>query len=582
MHVGSTRLFFGPIVLATIAACQTAPLPAAPANTTTPTPVAPAAGTTPAAAVSSAPAAQPTPVAPLPTGEQVTLGPINDQAVLVDQVGYLPEHRKMGVVASANAVSFQVVDVHTSRGVYAAALSDRTRDPDTGQTLQRADFSSLKTPGTYSVVVPGVGRSPEFRIRDDVYRQLSSDALTSYEQLAVLAPAAWNTATAKDRKSGQVIDITGGWPDAGDYGRYMPSAATSMGTMLLLDNVPQQHATRDELQVLRRELDWMLKMQRADGAVYHKVTPLNFGGFDSGSDNIGGQLYLFDVSTPDAAVLAAVMAEAARVYRPLDAAYADRMLAAAEKSWAWLQDNPKPILPAETEGTGAYVYGRDGSHRFWAAAELFRTTGEPAYADYVRTYLQQHAPSIEPLGWGNPETYGLLAVAFNDAADATLRRQIVQLLTRWADGMATTVTSPADPWATSISSFHWASNKTSLDNAVLLLIANLVAPKPDYVEAALHQLHYVLGRNALAKSFVTGYGSNSVRNPHNRTMFALGRVIPGVLVGGPNSDGQDGVTPTSQGQRSYADQLQAYASNENSVEYNAPLVFVTALFASTT
>ena len=137
-----------------------------------------------------------------------------------------------------------------------------------------------------------------------------------------------------------MIDITGGWPDAGDYGRYMPSAATSMGTMLLFDNVPPQHATTDELQVLRRELDWMLKMQRADGAVYHKVTPLNFGGFDSGSDNIGGQPYLFDASTPDAAVFAAVMAEAPRVYRPLDPVYADRMLAAAEKLWAWLQDNP--------------------------------------------------------------------------------------------------------------------------------------------------------------------------------------------------------------------------------------------------
>ena len=102
------------------------------------------------------------------------------------------------------------------------------------------------------------------------------------------------------------------------------------------------------------------------------------------------------------------------------------------------------------------------------------------------------------------------------------------------------------------------------------------------MEAALDQLHFVLGRNALAKSFVTGYGANSVKNPHNRTMFALGRVVPGVLVGGPNSDGQDGVTPTSQGQRSYADQLQAYASNENSVEYNAPLVFVTAFFAGST
>jgi endoglucanase len=90
----------------------------------------------------------------------------------------------------------------------------------------------------------------------------------------------------------------------------------------------------------------------------------------------------------------------------------------------------------------------------------------------------------------------------------------------------------------------------------------------------------VLGRNALARSFVTRYGSNSVNNPHNRTMFGLGRIVPGVLVGGPNADGQDGITPASQGQRSYVDQLQAYASNENSVEYNAPLVFITTVFGA--
>jgi endoglucanase len=564
MQLASTRLFIGPLIIATLAACQSAaPPPAPPAPTVPPT-------------VTS----QPISVAPLPSGEQVTLGPVNDKAVLVDQVGYLPDHRKVGLVADARATSFQVVDVQTSRSVYAAALSDPLRDPDTGQTLRRADFSSVQAPGRYSVVVEGVGRSPEFRVGDDVYQQLYSDTLSSYEQLAVLAPAAWKTATAIDRKTGQTMDITGGWPDAGDYGRYMPSAATTLGTLLLIDTVPGQQASADRLQVLRRELDWMLKMQRSDGAVYHKVTPLNFGGFDAGSDNIGGQLYAFDASTPDAAVFAAVMAEAARVYRASDPMYADRMLAAAQKSWAWLQDNPKPILPAETEGTGAYVYGRDGSQRFWAAAELFRTTGLPVYGEYVRSYLEQHAASIEPLGWGNPETYGVLAVAFNDAADAGLRGQIVQLLTRWADGMATTVNSPADPWSISISSFHWASNKTTLDNAVLLLIANSVAPHPAYVEAALDQLHYVLGRNALAKSFVTGYGSNSVNNPHNRTMFALGHVVPGVLVGGPNSDGQDGITPPSQGQRSYVDQLKAYASNENSVEYNAPLVVVTALFAS--
>jgi endoglucanase len=573
VHFRSSRLLFGlPTALAVLVACQAPPSVAPPA---TPAPAVP----TPLAATpASTAAATPLPVLP-PSDAEVSLGSVNAQVVLVDQVGYLPARQKVALVADATATTFQVVDVKTRRSLFEGKLGDPSRDSDTGQSLRRADFSGLTQPGTYSLQIPSIGRSPEFRVADDVYAQLSTDALNSYEQLAILAPAAWQSATAKERKSGQLLDVSGGWPDAGDYGRYMPSAASALGTMLLLDDVFHGQAQPEQLQVFRRELDWMLKMQRSDGAVYHKVTPLNFGGFDKGSDNIGGQLFVFDASTPDAAVFAAIAAEASRVYRPFDSVYADRLLAAAQKSWLWLQDNPKPILPAETEGTGSYTYARDGSQRFWAAAELFKTTGDAVYGQYVTSYLDQHAPTIGTLGWGDPQTYGVLALAFNDAADPVVRARIAQLLTRWADGMVTTITSPVDPWAVSISSFHWASNKTTLDNAVLLLIANSVKPDPRYVDSALDQLHYVLGRNALAKSYVTGYGTNSVQNPHNRTIFSLGRNVPGVLVGGPNSDGQDGLTPPSLGQRSYVDQLQAYASNENSIEYNAPLVFVTALLS---
>ena len=146
-----------------------------------------------------------------------------------------------------------------------ANLGDAARDPDTGQNLRRADFSALAEPGTYTLNVPGVGRSPDFRISDDVFQKLSADAWGSYEQLAILAPQAWQSATVKDRQSGQQLDISGGWPDAGDYGRYTPSAVTTLGTLLLVNDLRGEAARPAELQVLKRELDWMLTMQRPDG-----------------------------------------------------------------------------------------------------------------------------------------------------------------------------------------------------------------------------------------------------------------------------------------------------------------------------
>jgi len=352
----------------------------------------------------------------------------------------------------------------------------------------------------------------------------------------------------------------------------------TLTTLLSAYDVRQQNPSLAELQIIKRELDWMLTMQRSDGSVYHKVTPLKFGGFDKGSDNIGGDLFAFDPSTPDAATFAAVAAQASRVFRGADSAYSEKLLKAAELSWTWVDRNPKPVLPAEKEGTGGYVYGSDGTQRFWAAAELYRTTGEAAYGTYVRSYLDAHPPSIEPLIWTNTTTFGLLTLAFDSDHDQGLQKQVGSVLTGWADGMVTTVSSRTNPWGTSISNFRWASNKSALDNAVLLMAADHVSPNDAYVGAALEQLHYVLGRNALAKSYVTSYGTNSVKNPHNRTMAARGQLVPGVLVGGPNGNAEDGITPVSQGQRSYTDQTAAYASNENSVEYNAPLVFVTAMF----
>src|SRR5260370_9418834 len=135
---------------------------------------------------------------------------------------------------------------------------------------------------------------------DGGYQQWAADYVWCYAQVAGLAPRAWATGPAAERLTGRTLDVTGGWPDAGDYGRYMPSAATALGTMLLLDDVFPQSAGA-QLAVFKCELDWMLKMQRADGAVYHKVTPLQFGGVAKGADNIGRPLFVFDASTPHAA-----------------------------------------------------------------------------------------------------------------------------------------------------------------------------------------------------------------------------------------------------------------------------------------
>src|SRR5262245_43451688 len=165
MHLPSTLLLSAAtLAISALAACQQ----------TTPTkPVAtPSSTTTPKA----------TPAPQLASNEHplVTLGPVTGQAVLVDQVGYLPTYPKIGLVVidqNASAETFQIVGMASSRSVFEAQLGPAVRDPDTGKTVRQADFSAFTEAGSYTLVVPGFGRSPQFRIGNDVYAQLGREAL---------------------------------------------------------------------------------------------------------------------------------------------------------------------------------------------------------------------------------------------------------------------------------------------------------------------------------------------------------------------------------------------------------------------
>jgi endoglucanase len=82
-------------------------------------------------------------------------------------------------------------------------------------------------------------------------------------------------------------------------------------------------------------------------------------------------------------------------------------------------------------------------------------------------------------------------------------------------------------------------------------------------------LHYLLGRNTFATSFVTHVGARYAMHPHHRPSMADGvrEPWPGMLVGGPNADGR---APPA---RQWFDDEHDYKTNEVAINWNAPLVF---------
>lgn len=129
--------------------------------------------------------------------------------------------------------------------------------------------------------------------------------------------------------------------------------------------------------------------------------------------------------------------------------------------------------------------------------------------------------------------------------------------------------------------YVWGSNGVAANYGVQLLVTNALHPDPRFVETALDNLHYLLGRNTFSLSWVTQLGENPYRHPHHRPSAALGlpEPWPGLLSGGPNRGRQDDVLrKLSSGlpAKMYVDDTGSYASNEVAINWNAALVFLLA------
>ena len=99
---------------------------------------------------------------------------------------------------------------------------------------------------------------------------------------------------------------------------------------------------------------------------------------------------------------------------------------------------------------------------------------------------------------------------------------------------------------------------------------------------------YLLGRNALNHSYVTGYGEVSPQNTHSRWYAheldpTLPHPPPGTLAGGANSGIQDPYAASKLAgcvaQFCYIDDIQSYSTNEEAINWNSALAWVSGFVA---
>ncbi|SHK50271.1 non-processive endocellulase [Fibrobacter sp. UWB12] len=520
----------------------------------------------------------------------------------INQIGYRPGDFKELALVEANGN----VDFVNAAGQVVLSVTPKAASywNASGQNVQLVDFSKLAEAGKYSIKVNGNVLRSDLVVKSQTYEEIVKASIKwFYYQRASMAleeqyagkwarAAGHTNATAKLHNStgaSGTIQSSKGWYDAGDYGRYIVNSGITTYTLLSLYehfpqyfktlkwNIPAEGSLPDLLAEIKYNLDWMLTMQASDGGVYHKLTSLGFpGDVMPAQDN--SELYVIGKSTAGTFDFAAVMAMASRIYKPFDATYASKCLEAAKKAYAWGQQNPSRNYLANPSdvSTGAYENDNPNDEKVLAGTELYITTGDASY--------KQSGSSEYVSYWGDVmglATYEKATHQTQFGGDASEAKQKIlgtadKFVNRAESGFGVVMDKD---------DFVWGSNAVASNQGVWLLHAYYLTGNQKYYKAAVKVLDYLLGKNPLDMSFVTGYGTKSPKMPHHRpsTSDNVEEPIPGMLVGGPQPGGEDVGSKaewkcddyrTGQAATAYTDQRCSYATNEVAINWNAPLAYL--------
>ncbi|WP_375272328.1 glycoside hydrolase family 9 protein [Sphingomonas sp.] len=429
------------------------------------------------------------------------------------------------------------------------------------------------------------------------------------------------------------IDATGGWYDAGDHGKYVVNGGIAAWTLLDLHqrlaalgardvfadgrlSLPEAgNGVDDLLDEARVEVSFLLAMQLPDGQhlpvatnvtgqapasgfqhidagglVHSKVADAAWTGLPTAPADDRQPRFAYPPTTAATLNMAAVAAQAARIWRRIDPAFAARADAAARRAWAAAARHPALFASSDFAGSGGYGDMTLDDERFWASAELYAATRDARYGAALDG--SRYFDDVGDLSWGDTALAGLMTLAALPAGSGDpLVARARRTLLRKADAYVADVARAGFAIPMAGTAYQWGSNAALLNRALVLGAAWQVEQRPGYRAAMIDVLDYLLGRNPLDQSYVSGFGARPMRHPHHRFWAHQADARypyppAGVLSGGPNNTAMsDDVAKTMKGkcapQQCWVDDYRAFTMNEVAINWNAPLVWVAAFLDAT-
>ncbi|MER7460810.1 glycoside hydrolase family 9 protein [Micromonospora sp. NPDC126480] len=563
--------------------------------------------------------------------------------VRVNQVGYLPGGPKNATVVT-EATDPLPWQLRAADGTVVASgdTDPRGVDEASGQNVHTIDFTAYRTPAAGLTLVADGETSHPFDVSGALYDRLRADAAQFfYAQRSGIeidgdllgeeyARPAGHVGVAPNQGDTEVpcqpgvcdytLDVRGGWYDAGDHGKYVvnggiatyqllstfertkTAATASFGAALGDGSLPvpeRDNGVPDILDEARWELEFLLRMQvpagqPLAGMAHHKIHDRQWTGLPLQPHDDPQPRELHPPSTAATLNLAAVAAQCARLFAPYDGEFAERCGTAAKTAYAAAKANPdRYASPADSTGGGAYDDTNVTDEFYWAAAELYLTTGASTYLADLTASPHHTGDVFDPrgFGWQSVAALGRLDLAtVPSGLPAAERARIRASVTEAADAYLAEIERQAYglPMPGDAGSYFWGGNSNVINNAVVLATAFDLTRDPSYRNGAVQAMDYILGRNALNISYVTGWGEHAAENQHSRIFgHQLDPNLPkppaGSLAGGPNAALQDpfaaqllaGCKPMF----CYVDDINSYATNEVAINWNSALTWIASFLA---
>lgn len=523
--------------------------------------------------------------------------------IVTNQIGYRTNSLKTAVFDGASEErTFDVVNADTGAVVYTGELSAESNCAFSGETNRTGDFSAVTTPGSYYITCGNLEQSYTFQVADDVYHSALDDSVRmlylqrcgSVVEDDTFGHKACHNTLATIYGTDEKIDVSGGWHDAGDYGRYVVTGAKTVADLLYAyqtapqlfqddTGIPESgNGVPDILDEARYEIEWMLKMQDSSGGVHHKVTCATFPGYVMPEEETD-ELIVTPISTTATADFCGTMALAYEFYQEIDADFAKQCLDAGEKAWNFLAENPNLIFKNPTDiVTGEYGDNSDRDERYWAAAQMWQATGKEKYLTAVESIGVQSGMDSANLG-----DYGNIAILTMDGIDkdSDVYRKTKNAILRSADTYV--ADSAKNMFGFSVTQYYqggWGSNMKACNQGILMGYAYQLTGEQKYLNAANADLNYLFGCNPLGICYLTGYGTVSPEHPHHRPSIVKKQEMPGMLVSGVHPYLEDSAAkaycsgqPTG---KCYVDNQESYSTNEITIYWNSPLTYLLAFTES--